>query len=229
MRTRAILVGLSMALALAACAADATPSPAPACPSAPPTSVSAQATLEGAELATVTVSGYAEGEFAMELYGDQAPLATANFVALARCGFYDGIKFHRVLAGFVVQAGDPTTENEDGDFAGIGTGGPGYQFEIEPPADGLRYEPYAVAMANAAPAVPDSNGSQFFITLDDLDDALRQSGVYTIFGKVITGTDVVDTIATAPITDPRGIPAAPIVIESIVISAASSTEPSAGE
>jgi cyclophilin family peptidyl-prolyl cis-trans isomerase len=229
MRARVAFIALSVALVLAACTAEATPSPAPACPSAAPTSVSAQATLEGAEVGTVTVSGHAEGEFSMELYGDQAPLATANFVALARCGFYDGIKFHRVLAGFVVQAGDPNTENEEGDFVGIGTGGPGYQFEIEPPAEGLTYGTYAVAMANAAPTVPDSNGSQFFITLDDLDDELRESGVYTIFGQVISGTDVVDAIATAPITDPRGIPAAPVVIESIVISAASGTEPSAAE
>ncbi len=229
MRSRTAFIALSLVLVLAACAAEPTPTPGPECPTAPPTSVSAQATLEGAELATVTVSGHVEGEFALELYGDQAPLATANFVALARCGFYDGIKFHRVLAGFVIQAGDPNTEGQEGDFAGIGSGGPGYQFTIEPPAEGLRYDKYAVAMANAAPAVPDSNGSQFFITLDDLDDELRQSGVYTIFGQVISGTDTVDAIATVPITDARGVPASPITIESIVISAGSDAQPSPGE
>jgi len=230
MRSRAAFTGLSLALVLAACTAEATPSPAPACPNAPPTSVSAQATLEGAELATVQVSGEVEGEFAFELYGDQAPLATANFVALARCGFYDGIKFHRVLAGFVIQAGDPNTRAHDGDFDGISQGGPGYRFEIERPAEGLTYRQYAVAMANAAPRVPDSNGSQFFVTLADLDDALRATGVYTIFGQVVSGTDTIDAIAAVPVTDPQvGVPAAPVVIESIVISGASGADPSAGE
>ena len=74
-------------------------------------------------------------------YGDAAPIATASFVALARCGFYDGIRFHRVLAGFVIQAGDPQTEANDGDFEGIGSGGPGYGFEIEPPARGPPLRP----------------------------------------------------------------------------------------
>ncbi len=111
----------------------------------------------------------------IELYGDDAPLATANFVALARCGFYDGISFHRILAGFVAQAGDPQTKDNRGDFRGLGGGGPGYQFEIEAPPEGLRYDQYVVAMANAAPRVPDSNGSQFFIDLADLDEALRQT------------------------------------------------------
>ena len=230
MTLRTLGMGLMLALSLAGCAAEATPSPAPSCPTAPPTSVSAQATLEGAELATVTVSGEVDGEFAFELYGEEAPLATANFVALSRCGFYDGIKFHRVLAGFVIQAGDPGTEGQDGDFPGIGTGGPGYQFEIEPPAEGLTYGPYAVAMANAAPRVPDSNGSQFFVTLADLDAALRSSGVYTIFGQVVSGTETIDAIAAVPVTDPQlGVPAAPVTIESIVISGGSGAEPSADE
>jgi peptidyl-prolyl cis-trans isomerase B (cyclophilin B) len=228
-RWRAAAIGLASSLALAACGADPTPTPRPACPAEAPTAISAQATLEGAELATVTMGGAVDGEFAFELYGDQAPLATANFVALARCGFYDGIKFHRVLAGFVIQAGDPGTKSHDGDFAGIGGGGPGYQFEIEPPANGLRYDTYAVAMANAAPRIPDSNGSQFFITLNDLDDALRASGVYTIFGQVISGTDTVDAIAAVPVTDPAiGVPATPVIIESITISAANPEE-SAGD
>ncbi len=105
--------------------------------------------LEGAEPPRSPSAG-TEGEFTIELYGDQAPIATANFVALARCGFYDGIRFHRVLAGFVIQAGDPGTKAPERRLPGLGTGGPGYQFEIEPPAEGMTYAPYAVAMANAA-------------------------------------------------------------------------------
>ena len=218
-------IGLTCSLALVACAADPTPTQAPACPTEPPTSVSAQATLEGAELATVTVGGAVEGEFAMELYGDQAPIATANFVALARCGFYDGITFHRVISGFVIQAGDPQTKENRGDFDGLGRGGPDYEFEIEPPAEGLRYDPYVVAMANNTL----TNGSQFFIDLVDLDEQLRAVGVYTIFGQVISGTDTVDAIAAVPVTSPLGVPATPVIIESITISAAAEPSESPAE
>jgi cyclophilin family peptidyl-prolyl cis-trans isomerase len=220
MRPRSLLFGLVLAFVLGACAAEPTPTPAPACPDAPPTSTSAQATLEGAELATVRIGGAVEGEFAFELYGQEAPIATASFVALARCGFYDGIKFHRVLARFVVQAGDPETENNDGDFPGIGTGGPGYEFEIEQPADGLGYAPYSVSMANDTR----TNGSQFFIALADLNEGLPRQ--YTIFGQVVTGMETVDAIAAVPVSDPQvGVPATPVVIESITISGA--PEPSA--
>jgi len=149
----------------------------------------------------------------MELYATEAPIATASFVALARCGFYDGITFHRVIPGFVIQAGDPGTRDNQGDFQGLGAGGPGYEFEIEPPADGLRYDPYTVAMANDSR----TNGSQFFIGLADLDQQLRAVGVYTIFGKVIEGTDVVDAIAQLPVSG-TDLPLTPVIIESITIS-----------
>jgi cyclophilin family peptidyl-prolyl cis-trans isomerase len=202
-------------LLLTACTAGATPTPAPECPTEAPTSVSAQATLENAAVATVQVSGAVEGEFAFDLHGDEAPIATANFVALARCGFYDGIKFHRVLAGFVIQAGDPGTKEHEGDFQGIGTGGPGYEFEIEPPGSGLTYEPYSVSMANDTR----TNGSQFFIALADLSAGLQPS--YTIFGQVTSGTDVIDEIAGVPVNDPTiGVPLTPVTIDSITISAA---------
>jgi peptidyl-prolyl cis-trans isomerase B (cyclophilin B) len=226
MTRAATVIGLVAVLTLAACGTDPTPTPAPPCPGAAPTSVSAQATLEDASLATVRISGAVEGEFSMELYGDQAPIATANFVALARCGFYDGITFHRVLAGFVIQAGDPQTKENRGDFDGLGQGGPGYEFEIEPPADGLRYDPYVVAMANDT----QTNGSQFFIDLVDLDDALRSAGVYTIFGRVVNGTDIVDAIAQVPVNDPQfGLPLTPVIIESITISAGSAPQASPSE
>lgn len=211
MTNRLAVAGLL--LALVACSSAATPTPAPDCPTEAPTSVSAQAALEDAALATVRVSGAVEGEFAFELYGDQAPIATANFVALARCGFYDGIKFHRVLSGFVIQAGDPQTKEHEGDFEGLGTGGPGYEFEIEPPADGLTYEPYSVSMANDTR----TNGSQFFIALADLSGGLPPT--YTIFGQVTSGTDIVDAIAAVPVNDPRlGVPLDPVTIDSITIS-----------
>jgi cyclophilin family peptidyl-prolyl cis-trans isomerase len=211
-------IGLAavMAVALGACAADPSPTPARSCPTEPPTSTSAQASLQGAGLATVTVSGAVDGAFAFELYGAEAPIATANFVELARCGFYDGVKFHRVLSGFVMQAGDPNTAEHDGDFPGIGTGGPGYAFPIELPAEHLAYEAYSVSMANNQVA----NGSQFFVALADLSGGLART--YTIFGQVVSGTDTVDAIAAVPVNDPRiGVPLDPVTIDSIVIAAGS--------
>ena len=202
-----------LALVLAACGGGPSPTPAIACPTEPPTSVSAQATLQDAAAATVTVSGAVEGEFTMELYGDRAPLATANFVSLARCGFYEGIWFHRVLSGFVIQAGDPGTRGREGDFSGLGAGGAGYEYEIEPPAEGLEYDPYTVAMANDQR----TNDSQFFIALADLDAGLPRA--YTIFGSVVSGTEVIDEIAAVPVNDPRvGVPLETIVIERIEIT-----------
>jgi cyclophilin family peptidyl-prolyl cis-trans isomerase len=215
MRARRGGIGLALALILVACTSEPTPTPRAACPTEPPTAISAQATLEGAELATVRVTGAVEGEFAFELYGEQAPIATANFVALAQCGFYDGIWFHRVLAGFVIQAGDPQTKGQTGDFAGIGTGGAGYGFEIEPPAEDLDYVPYSVAMANDT----QTNDSQFFVSLVDL--AGRLDRLYTIFGQVTSGTDIVDAIAAVPVNDPAiGVPLDQVTIETIVISGA---------
>jgi cyclophilin family peptidyl-prolyl cis-trans isomerase len=220
---------LALVLILVACAAAPTPTPKPPCPEAPPTDTSAQATLEGAEQAVMVTN---KGTLTIELYPDVAPLAAANFVALARCGFYDGISFHRVLAGFVIQAGDPQTKTNRGDFAGIGTGGPGYSFEIEPPADELAYEPYVVSMANALRRGPngeiesgaDSNGSQFFINLADLSDGLPRD--YTIFGRVIEGTEVVDEIGQVPVNDPQiGVPLDPVIIESISIRTAPEETP----
>ena len=207
---------LVLAVALVACSAPSS-TPSAQCPTEPPTAVSAQATLVDAELATVTIRGAVEGEFEIALRGDVAPLATANFVALARCGFFDGIRFHRVIADFVIQAGDPQTRDRDGDFEGIGQGGPGYGFDIEPPPDDLPFSTYTVAMANNQVA----NGSQWFVTLADLDQALRQAGIYTIFGAVVTGTEVIDEIAEVPVNDPDiGVPLDTVRIDRIEISGA---------
>jgi cyclophilin family peptidyl-prolyl cis-trans isomerase len=218
---RRLAVTVVAALGLAACGAEPTPSPAAPCPTEPPTATSAQATLEDASLATVTVTGAVSGEFDMELLGDEAPIATANFVSLARCGFYDGIKFHRVLAGFVIQAGDPGTKTQEGDYEGIGRGGAGYEYPIEPPAAGLDYAPYTVAVANDT----QTNDSQFFVTLVDLRGRLPLD--YTIFGRVTNGVDVIDAIAEVPVNDPEiGVPLTPVTISSIVISSGSGPTPS---
>jgi cyclophilin family peptidyl-prolyl cis-trans isomerase len=219
MTTRpALALVLGAALWLAACGGPAaTPTPPPSCPTAAPTPTEAQAELAEAERAVVTTN---KGTFTIELNRAEAPIAAANFVALARCGFYDGITFHRVLAEFVAQAGDPQTKTNRGDFEGLGTGGPGYEFEIEVPADGLNYDPYVVSMANDR----STNGSQFFINLADLDAGLPRQ--YTIFGIVAEGTDVIDAIEQVPVNDPQiGVPLDPVIIESIRIEAAPAESP----
>jgi cyclophilin family peptidyl-prolyl cis-trans isomerase len=217
-RTPVALLALTL---LGGCAfgSGPTPTPATACPSEGPTSTSAQVTNEGVTGATIRMTGAVEGDITVELHPDLAPLATANFVELARCGFYDGVWFHRILAGFVIQAGDPQTRGRTGDFEGVGGGGPGYQFEIEPPADHLAYDPYSLSMANDTRA----NGSQFFIALADLNGGLER--LYTIFGQVTEGTDVVDEIAALPVNDPQfGVPLSLPIIETITIIEGDSQE-----
>lgn len=185
------------------------------CPTGAPSAAEATAILADAATAVVTTN---LGTFRIELYPDAAPIATANFVALARCGFYDQVSFHRVISGFVIQAGDPQTRTNRGDFEDVGRGGPGYGFRIEPPADGYSYQQYMVAMANSGGT--DTNGSQFFIDLANLDARLER--LYTIFGKVVEGTEVVDAIGAVDTSGPpRNVPIEPVVIESVSIESAS--------
>jgi len=215
-----MLGGSSVRLAASACLAVAVvgcgnaPHPSVAldeCPAAAPGTDEATAIL--ADAATVVVDTNL-GSFRIELYPDAAPIAAANFVALARCGFYQQISFHRVIGDFVIQAGDPQTRTNRGDFQGIGTGGPGYAFAIEPPAGERTYERYAVAMANAG--APDTNGSQFFIDLANLDARLPRQ--YTIFGKVVEGTEVVDAIGAVATSGPdHWVPLEPVIIESMTV------------
>jgi peptidyl-prolyl cis-trans isomerase B (cyclophilin B) len=222
MRQRGLVrmaTGVVLAISLAACSAgDPTPTPSPDCPVTAPTAEQAAAVLDDAALAVVSTN---KGDFTIQLNGDAAPLATANFVALARCGFYAGITFHRVVPGFVIQAGDPQTKADRGDFYGLGTGGPGYAFTIEPPDPSLTYDPYVVAMANAG--IPDSNGSQFFIDLADLDSRLARS--YTIFGLVTDGRATVDAIGALP-TSENDVPLDPAIILGIEISGDAPASPS---
>jgi cyclophilin family peptidyl-prolyl cis-trans isomerase len=214
---------LLLALAVAACGAPPARSAAPsACPTSAPTTDQASAILADATRALVKTS---LGPFTIELDARTAPIATANFVALARCGFYAQISFHRVLAGFVAQAGDPQTKTNRGAFDGLGGGGPGYSFEVEFPDQSQPYDKYVVAMANAMQydAVTgqitggtDTNGSQFFIDLDNLVGGLRP--YYSVIGKVVEGTAVVDAIGAVAVNDPSaGVPTEPVIIESVTI------------
>ena len=139
------------------------------------------------------------GDISIDLLSDRAPIATNSFLFLADEGFYDGVIFHRIIPGFVIQGGDPT---------GRGTGGPGYQFEDE--LDGAGgYTRGTVAMANAG---PNTNGSQFFIC--HADTGLPPN--YTIFGRVTEGMGVVDAIAALP-TRGNDRPENPPVIQSVTV------------
>jgi cyclophilin family peptidyl-prolyl cis-trans isomerase len=139
------------------------------------------------------------GTMTADLFPSDAPKTVNNFVFLAREGFYEGVIFHRVIKGFMIQGGDPT---------GTGTGGPGYKFADEPVK--RSYERGTLAMANAG---PNTNGSQFFIM--HADYGLPPN--YTIFGKLTSGEDVLDSIAQAR-TGANDRPTEPVRIERVEIS-----------
>jgi len=151
------------------------------------------------------------GDIELDLYTQAAPKAAQNFVDLANKGFYDDVIFHRVIPGFVAQAGDGQYGKKSSLDAGrVGTGGPGYTFEDEPVHGD--YGRGAVAMANSG---PNTNGSQFFICQADLSGRLPKN--YTIFGQVTKGMDVVDQIVNAP-RNSRDLPNEPVSISSVSIS-----------
>lgn len=142
-----------------------------------------------------------KGTIVISLDPSAAPKTVNNFVFLARYHYFDGIVFHRIIPGFVLQGGDPT---------GTGTGGPGYRFEDELPKPG-RYELGSLAMANAG---PNTNGSQFFVISGS--SGVRLPPQYSLFGKVVNGMHVVsaiDAIGTA-----SGKPKERVVIESVTIT-----------
>ncbi len=163
-------------------------------PAPPPLTIDPQRTY------TVQIETSA-GPMTAELLPKEAPLAVNNFVFLAREGFYDGVIFHRVIRGFMIQGGDPT---------GTGRGGPGYRFNDE--AVRLPYRRGTLAMANAG---PNTNGSQFFVM--HADYGLPPS--YTIFGRLTAGEETLDAIATAPVGS-QDRPAQPVSITSVTVTEA---------
>jgi len=202
---RLVALALVAVTSLAACTGGATAAPimpsggptqgpteAPAsqpaagpadCPTSPPPPLAADTT------ASVTLATE-KGEIVIEVKGSLAPNAAGNFVALAECGFFDGVIFHRLVPGFVIQGGDGEFGRKPNvDMNLVGGGGPGYAFADDPVA--APYVRATVAMANSG---PDTNGSQFFICLADV--GLPPD--YSIFGAVVSGMDVVDTIAAMP-------------------------------
>ena len=155
-------------------------------------------TVPGMKSATLHTS---EGPVELELYPDEAPKTVENFTKLAADGFYDGLKFHRVIPDFMIQGGCPE---------GTGSGGPGYQFEDE--FNEHKVEKGALAMANSGPA---TNGSQFFIVTAEACPWL--DGKHTVFGKVTSGQDVVDRISAAE-RDSRDAPRTDITIDRVEVA-----------
>lgn len=147
-----------------------------------------------------------KGDIVIDLFASEDPITVNNFVFLAQQGFYNNVPFHRIINGFMIQTGDPT---------GTGRGGPGYKFNDEPIT--RDYSPGTVAMANAG---ANTNGSQFFIVQGDMKGKLPKN--YTIFGQVTKGMDVVNAIASVPVTaGPTGEPSTPtqpVNIQSVDIS-----------
>jgi len=154
--------------------------------------------IDPARRYTATIETSA-GTMVAELFPGDAPKTVNNFVFLAREGFYDGVIFHRTIAGFMIQGGDPT---------GTGRGGPGYRFDDEPVK--RPYSRGTLAMANAG---PNTNGSQFFVMHADY----RLPPNYTIFGKLTSGEEVVDVIATAP-AGSQDRPHDPVSITTVTIA-----------
>lgn len=156
------------------------------------------------EIVTITMEN--GGQIKAELYPDKAPITVENFKKLVKQGFYDGLTFHRVIEGFMIQGGCPR---------GDGTGGPGYQIKGEFSRNGvandLKHTRGVLSMARAM--APDSAGSQFFIMHRD---APHLDGSYAAFGKVIEGIEVVDEIASVP-TGAGDRPKKPVVMKKITV------------
>ncbi len=190
---------VTAALLLAACGSSTTNG----CPTSQPAALAA-----GEQRQIVMTTSM--GEITLLVEADLSPIAVGNFVALAECGFYDNVIFHRIAymqdgTPFVIQGGDPT---------GTGTGGPGYKIKDEPVVG--EYARGVLAMARSA--APDSQGSQFFIVLDDgAQPPLESARTYAILGRVTAGMDVVDAIAGVE-RDAEDRPVVPVTILSTTVS-----------
>ncbi len=144
----------------------------------------------------IAVINTTQGPIEIEFFPKEAPKHVDNFIKLANEGFYDGTLFHRIVPGFVIQGGDPNTKGDDSDRNTWGTGGPGYTVNAE--FNNIHHTRGIVSMARSTD--PNSAGSQFFIVLDDNENTRALDGKYTVFGKVISGMDVVDKIAALQTT-----------------------------
>jgi cyclophilin family peptidyl-prolyl cis-trans isomerase len=160
--------------------------------------------IENKENVTIETS---LGNIDIELYPDRAPVTVENFVKLAKGGFYDNTKFHRVIKDFMIQGGDPYTKGADTSV--YGRGGPGYEFADEP--NDLPMTRGMLAMANSG---PDTNGSQFFIITAPETPWLV--GKHTVFGRVISGMETVDKIENTK-TGANNLPTTPVIVTKISV------------
>jgi cyclophilin family peptidyl-prolyl cis-trans isomerase len=216
LRLRPVSLLVLAAVVVGACGTGATPLPtAPAatptgavatadasgCPTSPP------AALPAGETRTVVIET-AKGSITIKVEADLSPIAAGNFVALADCGYYDGVVFHRAATlqdgtPFVIQGGDPS---------GSGSGGPGYTIQDEPVT--AAYHRGTVAMARTSQ--PNSQGSQFFVVLDDAAGVVLGSyNTYAIFGEVTSGMEVADEIYAAADAE---IPTDPVAMDSVTVT-----------
>ena len=200
----AVVVGTAACSALPGATSAPTPPPVASqaaggsgsCPTAQPTA------LPAGETRTVTITTDL-GDMKLKIQADLSPIAAGNFVALADCGFYDGVVFHRVVPTFVIQGGDPT---------GTGSGGTGYTIQDEPVT--TQYSRGTVAMARTQ--APNSVGSQFFIVLDDAArSSLAAANTYQIIGSVTEGMETADKIAAAADAE---LPTNPIAMNDVSVS-----------
>jgi cyclophilin family peptidyl-prolyl cis-trans isomerase len=196
---RTFAAALAVPLLIAACSGSAASvSPSPAAPSGPAAGAcptSQPPALPAGETRTISLTTE-KGEIVLKIKADLSPIAAGNFVALADCGWYTNVVFHRLVPGFVIQGGDgqygryPNVDPQQ-----VGTGGPPYTIKDEPVT--TPYHRGTVAMARTSE--PDSVGSQFFIVLDDgAAGALSSANTYQIIGEVASGMDAVDAIAAMP-------------------------------
>ena len=130
------------------------------------------------------------GTIIAELYAKDAPKTVENFEKLANAGFYDGVKFHRVIPDFVVQGGDPLSRDLPEGDRRVGTGGPGYKIKCETAGNKRTHEVGSLSMAHAG---KDTGGSQFFMVLSE-SNTQHLNGVYTVFGQIVTGIDAMKKI-----------------------------------
>ncbi len=222
---RRMVVAALAAVVVGACTSGATPAPSippasassaanasssgaakPACPTSQP------APLAASQKRIVTIET-PKGSIVITVDGSLAPIAAGNFVALAACGYYDGVVFHRVVKGFVIQGGDGQFGREPNvDPQQVGSGGPGYTIQDEPVT--AKYGRGTVAMARTS--APNSEGSQFFIVLDDSARvALQSYNTYAIFGTVTKGMSTADAIASAADAE---IPIDPVPMTRVTVS-----------
>jgi peptidyl-prolyl cis-trans isomerase B (cyclophilin B) len=211
------LMAVLMAAVLLGCAPEAKPEESSPSDMVSGNEETAAAVSEtsAAEAVKATIKVKDFGTIELELYPDIAPQSVYNFCDLARQGFYDGLIFHRVISGFMIQGGDPE---------GTGMGGPGYvikgEFAANDVENNLSHERGVISMARTMQSY-DSAGSQFFIMHQDYTDL---DGQYAAFGKVADGMDVVDAIAAVK-TDENDKPLTDVVIESVTIDGPQLPEP----